>query len=88
MNKILNSKKIDDYIICSGVSKSLNSVISYTFRLLNLNWKKYVIIDKNLKRKIDIKFSEGDNTKLYKNLKIKPKYSIYNVVDKLIKTGL
>lgn len=88
MNKILNSKKIDDYIICSGVSKSLNSVISYTFSLLNLNWKKYVTIDKNLKRKIDIKFSGGDNSKLYKNLKIKPKYSIYNVVDKLIKIGL
>ena len=84
MNKILNSKKIDDYIICSGVSRSLNSVISYTFKKLNLDQKKFVTIDKNLKRKIDIKFSEGNNNKLYKNLKIKPKYSIFNVIDKLI----
>ena len=84
MNKILNSKKIDDYIICSGVSRSLNSVISYTFKKLNLDQKKFVTIDKNLKRKIDIKFSQGNNNKLYKNLKIKPKYSIFNVIDKLI----
>ncbi len=84
MNKILNSRKIEDYIICSGSSKSLNSVISYTFKILNLNWENFVTIDKNLKRKNDIKFSRGDNNKLYKNLKIKPKYSIFNVIDKLI----
>ena len=84
MNKILISKKIEDYIICSGNSKSLNSVISYTFKLLNLNWKNFITIDKNLKRINDIKFSRGDNNKLYKNLRIKPKFSIYNVINKLI----
>ena len=84
MNKILISKKIEDYIICSGNSKSLNSVISYTFKLLNLNWKNFITIDKNLKRINDIKFSRGDNNKLYKNLRIKPKFSIFNVINKLI----
>ena len=84
MNKILNSRKIEDYIICSGSSKSLNSVISYTFKLLNLNWKNFITIDKNLKRENDIKFSRGNNNKLYKNLKIIPKYNIFNVINKLI----
>jgi len=84
MNKILNSRKIEDYIICSGSSKSLNSVISYTFKLLNLNWKNFITIDKNLKRENDIKFTRGNNNKLYKNLKIIPKYNIFNVINKLI----
>ena len=58
INKILISNKIDDYIICSGVSKSLNSVISHTFNSLKLNRKKYVTIDKDLKRRADIKISK------------------------------
>ena len=82
MNKMI--KKIEDYIICSGNSKSLNSVISYTFKLLNLNWKNFITIDKNLKRINDIKFSRGDNNKLYKNLRLKPKFCIFNVFNKLI----
>ncbi len=84
INKILTSNKIDDYIICSGVSKSLNSVISHTFNSLKLKRKKYVTIDKNLKRKLDIKISKGNNNKLYKKLKIRPKNNIFNVIDKLI----
>ena len=84
INKILISNKIDDYIICSGVSKSLNSVISHTFNSLKLNRKKYVTIDKDLKRRADIKISKGDNNKLFKKLKIRPKNNIFNVIDKLI----
>ena len=46
------------------------------------------IARENKNQSSEYEFSGGDNSKLYKNLKIKPKYSIYNVVDKLIKIGL
>ena len=41
-------------------------------------------IDKDLKRSNDIKISKGDNNKLFKKLKIRPKNNIFNVIDKLI----
>ena len=68
----LISNKIDDYIICSGVSKSLNSVISHTFNSLKLN-RKNTTIDKDLKRRADIKKSPKETIISYLKLKIRPK---------------
>ena len=48
-NKILNSKKIDDYIIATGKTVSIKKIIQIAFSNYKLNWKKYVhVVKKNL----------------------------------------
>ncbi len=81
---MINKKKLDDYVICTGQTNSIRSVISYTFKKFHLNWKNFILIDKNLIRKNEIIRSRGSNLKLLKNLKLKPKKNVYRIVDQLI----
>ena len=84
--KILNSNQLDDYIICTGKTNSLRSILNYAFKKNKLNWKKYVLVKKKLFRKNDIKVSKGNNNKLYNNLKLRPKNDVFKVVDKLFES--
>ena len=47
MFKILNQKKVDDYIIATGKTIKLKSVLDKVFKLNNLNWKNHVTTKKN-----------------------------------------
>ena len=84
--KILNSNQLDDYIICTGKTNSLISILNYAFKKKKLNWKKHVLVKKKLFRKNDIKVSKGNNNKLYNNLKLRPKNDVFKVVDKLFES--
>ena len=83
-HKILNSKKIDDYIIATGKTISLKKIIILFFKKFNLNWKKYTIIDKNNFRNFEIKENYADITKIKKNIDWKPINNYKNVIQKLI----
>ena len=72
-NLILEKNKIDDYIIATGKTVSLKTMIKLAFKQQNLDWKKYTKIDKNLFRKFDIKENYADISKIKKALKWKPK---------------
>ena len=72
-NLILEKNKIDDYIIATGKTVSLKTMIKLAFKHQNLDWKKYTKIDKNLFRKFDIKENYADISKIKKALKWKPK---------------
>ena len=86
--KILQLKKPDDFIIGTGEKKKLKDIISYVFRSYNLNYKKYLIIEKKFLRKNDIKQNCANNYKLLKTLKLK-EFKKYNfVIDKILKNRL
>ena len=85
IHKIINSKNLDDYIIATGKSNSVKSVIEYAFKKMGYDWKKYITIADNLKRdKTEIYNSKANNNKLFKSLKFKPKKNVFDVVDKLL----
>ena len=69
----IKKNKIDDYIIATGKTVSLKTMIKLAFKQQNLDWKKYTKIDKNLFRKFDIKENYADISKIKKALKWKPK---------------
>ena len=72
-NLILKKNKIDDYIIATGKTVSLKTMIKLAFKNQNLDWKTHTKIDKNLYRKFDIKENYADISKIKKVLKWKPK---------------
>tara|TARA_B100000963_G_scaffold353592_1_gene368574 strand:- start:4813 stop:5763 length:951 start_codon:yes stop_codon:yes gene_type:complete len=82
--KIMNSKKIDDYIIATGKTVKLKTLIKKIFKYHQLNWKKYVSIQKNLKRSKDSPIRSANNLKLRRHLKWKPKYLPNDVVQNLL----
>ncbi|MEO5995906.1 MAG: GDP-mannose 4,6-dehydratase [Chitinophagaceae bacterium] len=77
---MLQQEKPDDYIIGSGKSVSLRSIIEHIFSRLNLSMDK-LIIDKALYRPTDIVDIYGDNTKAKKNLNWDYNLDFFDVID-------
>jgi GDPmannose 4,6-dehydratase len=84
-HKILNSKKIDDYIIATGKTIALKKIIEECFKKYDLNWKKYTIIEKQKYRKFEIKENYSSINKLKKNINWSPKNDYMSVIKKLSK---
>jgi GDPmannose 4,6-dehydratase len=82
---MLQQNKPKDYIICSGQAHSLAELIEKVFERLNLDFKKYVKIDKSLYRPVDININYGSGFKAKKELGWNYDKSfeqlVYNLVD-------
>ena len=76
---MLNQKKPDDYVISTGQQYSVREFVKLAFKLVDLDYKKYVKIDKNLYRPSEVlslleivkkqkKFSNGNLNIPSKNL--------------------
>lgn len=81
---MLQTEKPDDFIICSGKSITLRSIIEYVFDKLNVSLDK-LVIDGDFMRPTDIEDIYGDNTPAKIKLGWKYDYNFYKVLDILIK---
>ncbi len=80
---MLQQKKADDFIICSGKSVCLQDVVYHVFDKLGIN-KDKIIVDRSLFRSFDIEETLGDNSKAKKVLGWKYDKSFFDVLDILI----
>tara|TARA_R110001592_G_scaffold64252_1_gene197565 strand:+ start:6666 stop:7613 length:948 start_codon:yes stop_codon:yes gene_type:complete len=85
MHLMLQQKTPEDIIISTNMSISLEEFVNYTFKKYNLDYKEHLIINDDFKRPNDIRISRLSNDSLYKKLKWKPKNTVYDVIDNLIK---
>jgi GDPmannose 4,6-dehydratase len=76
-----------DYIVCSGVSISLRSIIEYVFDKLDIA-KNKLIVDDKLFRPTEIPDIYGDCSKAKKELNWDYDYSFYEVLDILLEKEL
>jgi GDPmannose 4,6-dehydratase len=74
----------EDFVVATGISKSLKDFLSISFEYLNLNWKNYVSIDDNLYRPTDISKNMGNPNKIKKQLGWKAKYSFQEMIKEII----
>jgi GDPmannose 4,6-dehydratase len=63
MWKILQYHKAEDFLICSGNVMSLTDLIALVMNNLGLDINKYIKVDPNLFRPVDLEEIYGDNTK-------------------------
>ena len=82
--KSMKIDTLDDFIIATGKSISLEEFINYTFIKFNLDYKKHIKINKSLIRPNEIKNIQLDNSKAKDFLNWTPKLSVYQVIDKLV----
>jgi len=66
---MLQQNDPSDYIICSGEAHSLQEYAEGVFSLLNIDFEKYVKIDKNLYRPMDMDIIYGNSDKARDKLK-------------------
>jgi GDPmannose 4,6-dehydratase len=84
---MLQTEKPDDFIICSGKSITLRSVIEYVFCKLQVNINK-LVIDNDFIRPTDIQDIYGDNKPAKTKLGWKYDLDFFQVLDILIEEEL
>ena len=84
IQSINSSKKIKDYVVCTGKLTSMKDFIEIAFSKFDLNWKDHIVIDKKFIRKNDIKKSYGDPYPLSKDLNWKAKTYIEKIIENII----
>ena len=73
------------------IKKTQQTVRDFTklaFKLVNLDYKKYVKIDKKLYRPAEVETLLGNCRKIKKELKWKPKYDFKSLVEDMVKADL
>ena len=63
---MLNQKKPDDYVISTGKHYSVKDFTKLAFRLVDLDYKKYVKVEKSLYRPSEVETLLGDCRKAKK----------------------
>ena len=86
MYLMLNNKIAEDYVIATGESNSLEQFVKLAFEYINLDYKKYIVIDKNYFRPSDIKYSFLDPSKIKKELGWVAQTKISKLVDLMYKS--
>ena len=81
---IAKAKIAKDYLICTGKSHSLQSVVEKAFKYFHLDWRNHVTIDHGLFRPTDILKSCGNPSEIFKDLQWKSKMKIEKIIEKLI----
>lgn len=85
---MLQQEKPDDYVLATGISKSVRELVNHVFGRLNLNPSKYVKSDAKFERAEELHFLLGDATKAKEILGWKPKYTFESMLDEMIEYWL
>ncbi len=81
---MLQQEKPDDFVISTGETHSVREFAEIVFDKLNLDYKKYVEIDKRYFRPTEVDALLGDSIKAKKILGWKPKVSFEKLIDMMI----
>ncbi len=85
---MLNQRKPIDYVISTGKQYSVRDFAKLAFEIVDLDYKKYVKIEKKLYRPSEVRTLLGDCRKAKKELKWKPKYNFKELVQDMVKSDL
>jgi GDPmannose 4,6-dehydratase len=77
---MLQQGKPDDYVIATGETHSVREFLDEVFGYLDLDWQKYVEIDRRYYRPSEVDFLQGDSSKARKALKWEPKVTFKGLV--------
>ena len=81
---MLQQKKPDDFVIGTGKEHSVEDFAKKAFAHVGLNYKDYVISDKNLFRPAEVDTLLADSSKAKKILKWQPKISFDDLVENMV----
>lgn len=81
---MLQQQTPDDYILATGVCKSVRDLVEYVFSKLELDYKEYITIDNKLQRAEELHFLRGDSSKAKEKLGWIPTYTFETMLDEMI----
>jgi GDPmannose 4,6-dehydratase len=85
---MLQNKKPEDFILCTGEQHSVKEFARLAFAEVGLDYKKYIKIDKKLKRPAEVNTLLGTYSKAKKKLGWKPTVTFKQLVKEMVLSDL
>lgn len=83
MNLILQQEAPGDWVVATGVTKSVRDMCNYVFSKLELNPDDYIVQNPKYLRPEELKYLKGDSTKI-RELGWEPEYTFETMLDEMI----
>jgi GDPmannose 4,6-dehydratase len=84
MHLILQQDQPDDFVVSTGVTRSVRDMCEYVFGQLGLNYQDHVVQNPKYLRPEELPYLRGDNTKIVTQLGWKPTYTFEALMDEMI----
>lgn len=81
---MLQQDKPDDYVVATGETHTVKEFVELAFSYAGLNWKDYVVIDKEFYRPAEVNILMGDYSKARKELGWEPKVKFKELVKMMV----
>ena len=88
MWKMLQQRKPEDFVIATGETHTVREFLEEAFGYLDLDYKKYVHLDKSYLRPIEVNLLRGDYSKAKKKLGWKPRTTFRQLVRLMVDSDL
>ncbi len=85
---MLQQDEPDDYVIATGKTHSVKEFVEMAFEHAGLNWKDYVIVDKNLYRPAEVHQLKGNFEKAKRTLGWEPNVNFEELVKMMVEADL
>lgn len=81
---MLQATESKDYVVATGISKSVEDLVDYVFDSLSLNKERFLKTDQRYKRPEELHYLRGDASLAKSELKWKEEYTFYTMIDEMI----
>jgi GDPmannose 4,6-dehydratase len=85
---MLQHPEPEDFVIATGVSHSVRDLVDTAFGQVDLDWKKYVVEDPELKRPAEVDLLIGDPSKAKRVLGWKPEITFPQLIRMMVEADL
>ncbi len=85
---MLQQDKPDDYVVATGVTRSVRELVEAAFRYAGLDWERHVVIDPKFIRPAEVDMLVGDPSKAKRVLGWKPATSFEQMIAKMVDADL
>jgi GDPmannose 4,6-dehydratase len=85
---MLQQDEPDDYVIATGVMRSVKEFADASFGMAGLDWEKHVVVDEAYLRAADVAELRGDSSKAATQLGWKPKTTFHDLVHEMLEHDL
>ena len=80
----LQQPKLDDYVICTGETRTVREFAENSFKLVGLDYKDFIEIDEDLFRPAEVDYLRGDASKAKRELGWTSKVSFDQLVKEMV----
>ena len=85
---MLQQDEADDYVIATGVMRSVRDFLEAAFAAAGLDWEKFVVVDEAYMRPSEVDELRGDSTKARAKLGWKPRTTFEELVHEMLEHDL